>query len=271
MLGNFRLNEPAFFRFLSSGETCELAFVLSGTVSHQFSDQIQDIVVPPGHAAVWNSSPREVLHECRADENIRFACISIRRNLLAALLEEETGGPFPFTGGMAQESTPCRIVRMNAPMQSVVRQIFSPPYNGCAGRIFLKGKVLELLSHTVAGAWGDGGCWSDYIRPQIRQAREMLLKAMVSPPSLEDLAAHVGLSVTSLTRGFRSAYGASVFGFLRTERLEKARTLLEAGEMNVTEVAYSVGFSSPAHLTRLFARHFQITPSQFRKGFLEKK
>ncbi len=276
ILGDFRLDRPDSFNFRTSGETCELAFVLSGTISHQLSGQIREIVVPPGHAAVWTPPPREVRHECLPDENIRFACISIRRSLLNAMLGQgrrESPLPALFPPGQSQDIAPHRIVPMSASMQAAVQQIFLSPYAGCAGSLFLEGKALELLSHTVAGIFPleavDGENPPRRISPQIRLARETLLRDMVSPPSLTDLAGYVGLSVTSLTRGFRSAYGVSVFEFLRNERLEKARMLLEAGEMNVTEVAYSVGFSSPAHLTRLFSRYFNMNPSALRREFLK--
>jgi AraC-like DNA-binding protein len=64
---------------------------------------------------------------------------------------------------------------------------------------------------------------------------------MEAPLSLPELAGYAGINETKLKRGFRKVYGTSVFGYLRNQRLDKARILLETGDMNVSEVAYSVG------------------------------
>jgi transcriptional regulator GlxA family with amidase domain len=177
-----------------------------------------------------------------------------------------------------QENAPLhRISPMSVAMQTAVQQIFLCDYHGRAGSIFMESKALELLSHILADLRCDGSCHRNNpaqarrASQQIRLARQTLMDAIVSPPSLSELAEHVGMSVTSLTRKFRNAYGVSVFELLRNERLEKARMLLEDGEMNVTEVAYAVGFSSPAHLTRLFFSRFKIHPGEFRRRFLSSR
>jgi len=73
----------------------------------------------------------------------------------------------------------------------------------------------------------------------------------------------VGISRRQLNREFERSdetFGAR----LRALRLAKARELLSAdGEMNITQVAYEVGFSSPTLFGRLFKEHFGVTPREF--------
>ena len=285
LLGDFRLEHPELFPFRSIGGTCDLAFVLSGTVHHQFRDEEREVVIPPRHAAVWSPSSRVGFHGCAPGENIRFACIRIhcshfdspRANagLSSVLKKIETGH---------------RLFPMNGAMQVAVQQIFLCPYRGCAGLVFLEAKILELISHITfelhpesieLSGYSGGSPYLDagqnfIAQPgnfsalagtsQLRHVRQILMENMISPPPLMELAAQAGLSVTTLTRGFRKIYGASVFEFLRNERLEKAKMLLESGAANVTEAAYAVGFSSPAHLTRMFFRRFGISPSALRRN-----
>jgi AraC family transcriptional regulator len=49
-------------------------------------------------------------------------------------------------------------------------------------------------------------------------------------------------------------------------RLDRARRLLAETAMPAKEVAAACGFADQAHLTRLFARRFGVTPSAFRKA-----
>jgi AraC-like DNA-binding protein len=93
------------------------------------------------------------------------------------------------------------------------------------------------------------------------------MERMENPPSLPELARTAGLNETKLKRGFRQLYGTSVFGYLRNQRLDKACMLLASGEMNVTEVPYAVGFSSPSHFTRMFTRHCGVKPKDYLRGF----
>ena len=98
---------------------------------------------------------------------------------------------------------------------------------------------------------------------RVRQARELLIGALQHPPSLEGLAAQVGLNVRKLNDGFRRVYGATVFGFLQEYRLEQAYKLIAAGEMSVSEAAYHVGYGA-AHFSTIFRKRFGISPSSLR-------
>lgn len=93
---------------------------------------------------------------------------------------------------------------------------------------------------------------------------------MESPPTLPELARTAGISETKLKRGFRMEYGSSVFEYLRKQRLDKARMLVEYGEMSVTQVALSIGFSSLSHFTCLFKSHCGVRPKDYSKGFRQR-
>ena len=100
---------------------------------------------------------------------------------------------------------------------------------------------------------------------RIHKAREILICKMDNPPSLLELAKSVGLTHTRLSRGFRNLYGTTVFDYLRRQRLEKGRLLLEQDNMNIAEVAYAIGFSSPSHFARDFLRYFGTQPKLYKR------
>jgi AraC-like DNA-binding protein len=56
------------------------------------------------------------------------------------------------------------------------------------------------------------------------------------------------------------------FSYLRKARMERAMYLIRRNEMNITEVAYEVGYSSLSQFSRAFGEHFGIRPSQARHG-----
>jgi AraC-like DNA-binding protein len=98
---------------------------------------------------------------------------------------------------------------------------------------------------------------------RIRTAAEMLGRNLEQTPSLEILARDVGLSETTLKRGFHRVFGVTVFGHLRTLRMEHARTLLESGEATVIEAATRVGYSNPSNFAAAFRAQFGMNPKEF--------
>jgi AraC-like DNA-binding protein len=57
--------------------------------------------------------------------------------------------------------------------------------------------------------------------------------------------------------------GLSTSDFIRNIRLEQAARLLKEQKINVTQVAYTVGFSNLAHFSTVFRKHFGMTPSEY--------
>ena len=56
---------------------------------------------------------------------------------------------------------------------------------------------------------------------------------------------------------------AFVVEFIRNIRLEQAARLLKEQKINVTQVAYTVGFSNLAHFSTIFRKYFGVAPSEY--------
>ena len=156
-------------------------------------------------------------------------------------------------------------------MSALLLQILQCPYKGLTKRMYLESKAIELvalvLDHEVTIQQGE--VKKCVLKPEqlerIHYAREILLKALSTPPSLLDLASQVGLSGTLLKSGFRSVFGTTVFGALQSHRLEIAKQLLTEQGSSVAEVAHLVGYTSAVAYARAFRRKFQIGPKAYQK------
>ncbi|HUR09834.1 MAG TPA: AraC family transcriptional regulator [Flavitalea sp.] len=69
---------------------------------------------------------------------------------------------------------------------------------------------------------------------------------------------------TYLSSLFSSVEGRTIENFFITERIEKAKELLVYGEMNLSEIAYELEYSSVAHLSSQFKKITGLTPSHFK-------
>lgn len=127
-----------------------------------------------------------------------------------------------------------------------------------------RGLAMLLRSH---GREPVGDVVEPTARPEVELARELLTGALIDPPSLEELAARVGLGPFALNRAFRSRYGLPPHAYLNQLRVDRARTLLAAGRP-VGEVASEVGFADQPHLTRHFRRHLGVPPGAYQRALL---
>jgi len=85
-----------------------------------------------------------------------------------------------------------------------------------------------------------------------------------SQHSLSGLAALVDMDVRRFTDAFRQAFGLTPWQYILRARLEEAARRLRHTRDSVTDIALSVGFASPSHLTAAFSRQFGLPPSRYR-------
>ena len=81
--------------------------------------------------------------------------------------------------------------------------------------------------------------------------------------NVETLCQEVGISRAQLHRKMKELTGLSTSEFIRNIRLEQAARLLKEKKINVTQVAYTVGFSNLAHFSTIFRKHFGVAPSEY--------
>lgn len=152
----------------------------------------------------------------------------------------------------------------------ILQQILDASYSNETRKIYMESKALELLSLSFHTLLWDREPDDKHIRSKlsksdlekIRQAQEVLLHSMDSPPSLLELSRTVGLNDFKLKIGFKEVYGHTVFGYLREKRLEKALLLLQKGQVNVNQAACVVGYSNPSHFAEVFREKYGFNPGE---------
>lgn len=154
-------------------------------------------------------------------------------------------------------------------MQAALQQILHCPYTGITQQLYLESKVWELVALHLEQMLSSSPDTSPgrALKPdeidRLHHAREILAQQLNNPPSLNALARQVGLNEFTLKQGFRQVFRTTVFGCSHHYRMERARELLTAGKLNVTEVAREVGFTNRGYFAAAFRKKFGVNPKAY--------
>ncbi len=100
----------------------------------------------------------------------------------------------------------------------------------------------------------------------VRKIANKILKDVSLDYSVEHLAVEGGLTQAKLQEGFKLLYTRTVTEYVRHVRLEEARDLLNTTNLNISQIVYTIGFSSRSYFSKIFKKKYKISPSEFLKN-----
>ncbi|HEY1828199.1 MAG TPA: AraC family transcriptional regulator [Acidimicrobiales bacterium] len=99
----------------------------------------------------------------------------------------------------------------------------------------------------------------------LRTARDLMDLRFADPLDLDQLAAESGFSKFHFARSFKDAFGETPAAYLTRRRVERAKDLLRAANLTVTEVCMLVGFSSLGSFSSRFRALVGLSPSAYQR------
>ncbi|MDF2723568.1 MAG: AraC family transcriptional regulator [Paenibacillus sp.] len=88
----------------------------------------------------------------------------------------------------------------------------------------------------------------------------------LSPLKIEDVAAHVDLSVSRAVHLFKTVFDQTIMQYVQQIRLTVARERILFSKMSLEQIAEMSGFNSYTYFFRVFRARFGLSPKQFRAG-----
>ena len=157
---------------------------------------------------------------------------------------------------------------MKPSVLNVLQQMVNLRLDSRIRDLYMKGKIYELLSlHFQKDEISDGEYCPFLVDEgeilKIRKAKDIITSRISDPPSLNELANEIGLSLKKLKEGFKQIYGDTVYSFLFDYKMEQARIMLESNQFNVNEVGSKIGYSMASHFIAAFKKKFGTTPKQY--------
>ena len=100
----------------------------------------------------------------------------------------------------------------------------------------------------------------------LRRARDLTDRDFAQPLTLEAMAREAHMSKFHFARSFAAAYSETPRAYLTRRRIERAKDLLRAANLTVTEICYVVGFESLGSFSARFRDLVGQSPSEYRQA-----
>jgi AraC-like DNA-binding protein len=156
---------------------------------------------------------------------------------------------------------------MDAEMKLLLKNIANTTMKDALSDFYVQIKVLELLylifrrlsvrenkSHRSI---------NNTDAEKLMMVRNEILNDLSSPPVLNELSQMAAMSGTKLNQLFKQTFGDSIFNYFQKARMEEAAFLLKQANRSVSETGYELGFSNLSHFSRLFEKHYGMTPKKY--------
>jgi len=128
-------------------------------------------------------------------------------------------------------------------------------------------KIVELLLEII-------NCASLHLHPILPRDIRRVLNYIERHPNasipVDALAKTAGLSTSRFKVKFAQVTGFPPAEYILRRRIDRAKEMLQTGEMTVTEIALALGFSSSQHFATVFRRFTRQTPTEYRKSCASK-
>jgi AraC-like DNA-binding protein len=153
---------------------------------------------------------------------------------------------------------------------------FDPYAYQLARQIWDEVQDADPLSGLEIDALINGLCESLLVKPQRRVATQgspYWLRRIIKEIddrytenfSLDELATHVHMHPSNLSRAFHRYSGETLRDYVRRLRIRDARRLLKAGSLSLAEIAVEVGYWDESHLLKAFKKVVGMTPGRYRR------
>lgn len=177
-----------------------------------------------------------------------------------------------FDRFLKDEKTIDYIGSFNLKIKEQLKQISSIREKGVVRSLLVKGIVhftlaLEILQYDTDENNKLLGNTKLVKRELLRieEAGKEIQATPEYPYSIDYLSRKYALSPSKLQEGFRLIHGSTVTNFIKRVRVEAAERLIKHSDMNISEVVYSVGFTSRSYFSKIFKQRFNCSPKYYQE------
>lgn len=252
-------------------ETVNINFQLSGDMYSTFTGLKHNLDMQRArHNLVFVPEPGDI-HRIKKNQTLSLLHISLDKEFFMNSIGqndawseqayETVSKGRPFSGKHG-------TLDITAHMQQLIHGIYHCKEMGSMRSLLIQSRTLELLALQM-GQFAQVGNTAGIIKQddieKLHKLKSHIDEHFLDELSLAQLSKVSLLNEFKLKSGFKAVFHTTVFGYIRTLRMEYAKRLLCDMNMQVAEVAMITGYEHTQHFSIAFKKHFGISPSLIRK------
>ena len=152
-------------------------------------------------------------------------------------------------------------------IQEVLRELQSCAFEGHLKRLYTKAKVIELITLQMFQYEAEQDFSSSLKQEEIEKmmyVKKLIDANQTEPYSLACLAKAAGTNEQYLKKHFKAIYGQTVFGYVLSRKMNRAKEMLLSGEHRVADIAVQIGYKHATHFTSAFKKFFGYLPQKLK-------
>ncbi|MEO8774394.1 MAG: helix-turn-helix transcriptional regulator [Gelidibacter sp.] len=156
-------------------------------------------------------------------------------------------------------------------MEDYVKTLRDLKSEGMKRVLQIEGEIYHLLSMHIARHdryQNNEPVPNSLLKDELKIIRAQAKKILEDPSlnyNLDQISKDSGLSQAKLQEGFKFLYARTVTEYIRIIRLEAARDLMNTTDLNISQIVYTIGFTSRSYFSKIFKEKYDMTPHEFRK------
>ncbi|WP_312394903.1 AraC family transcriptional regulator [Chryseobacterium sp.] len=264
LLHKLVLKSPFTFDFPITDNACFL-YMLEGEMQYKLDDEKKNL--PAKHSLFQNciKSDKQISSE-NLDNKNEILIINFHPEILKKIYDKELPQLLKSQKEVISNKS-IEEINNDFLIQKYIEGLlfyFENPSLVNEELLILKLKEIILLLSQTRNIEAVQIILSQLFSPATYNFKQIIEAHLFSDITIEELAKHHNLSVSSFKREFAKHYNDTPANYIKMKKLEKAAELLLVSDERISEIAFDCGFNDLANFTRSFTEKYNVPPTKYR-------
>lgn len=270
-----KLNDDFILKINSSNKLpIYFAYCTEGSLQHSFGEDSKKSVLQKYQTGILTcQKPEENYLIFKKDEATQISLIVVNTTISESLEGLCLNKKLKNTFFENNTESAVYISAYNMEISEKIKEVNNIKHTGIVKRLMTAGIIhmilaLEIQQHkqNLINLLNPTSSLTTKELDVIKELSAFICSTPEKNYSIKALSEKAGLSKRKLQEGFRLLHNRTVRDFIINERMKKSKILIRTTDLNISEVVYSIGFSSRSYFSKIFKEKYNCSPKFYKEN-----